>query len=40
MLTQTAMLGIQNRKNGYLRISFDTIDGKLDIHKQIKINIK
>jgi hypothetical protein len=40
MLIQTAISGIQNRKEGDLKISLGTKDGKLDNHKQSKIKIK
>jgi hypothetical protein len=30
----------RERKKRYFRINFDTVEGKLEIHKQIKINIK
>jgi len=37
---QTAISGIQNRKEGDLKISWGTTDGKLDNHKQTKVQIK
>jgi hypothetical protein len=37
---QTAISGIQNRREGDLKISRGTLGGKLDNHKESKIKIK